>query len=453
MSYRYSCFSFVLPILCVLGGAACSQDSCFAAGTLIDTPVGPRPIESLREGDVVWSYDLRTRQRIAAHISRTFVHRNAHVRDLRLAGGSTLRVTDEHPFYVPGEGRYVPASELSVGVELASLDAGSLSETPVVSLSEQRKRTTVYNLEVAGFHNYFAAGVLVHNKTPWQPTPDAGIEVVGPACEPFGERCTNAAVDAVEEDVSCVLETAPSLADACMGTESVVNPASCSATELESTHRVVFLSVAGTEYFPGLESNRTDCSAGFDLDGCLGASCLNGGLAAAESIDGVDNGLGGLAVVLAELDGNLQPINQAFYDGLCSGSVDIALSFAPNFEEGCVNVTPIFGGTPAAAVIPMNLSDEGCISGTLGTVPLHVGEPPGALANAVLRGTVDLANGFALELGGTLDTQTASMFADALLEGGSAVVEQFFEINEDLSGDSNADCNALSATFDVRGAP
>lgn len=182
-------------------------------------------------------------------------------------------------------------------------------------------------------------------------------------------------------------------------------------------------------------------------------SCAKRELAAAEGIGGVDNGLGGLAVLFAEIGGALQPINQVFYDGLCDGSIDIALSLAPNVEEGCVNVTPIFDGAPAAVAIPMSLSDEGCISGTLGTVPLNVGEPPGTLANAVLRGTVDLATGFAFELGGTLDAQTASTFAEAIIEGGAGVVEEFFEINEDLSGDNYADCNALSATFDVRGAP
>jgi hypothetical protein len=184
----------------------------------------------------------------------------------------------------------------------------------------------------------------------------------------------------------------------------------------------------------------------------LGASCANGGLAAAESVDGVDNGLGGVGQVFADVGGNLGAINQAFYDGLCSGSVDIALGLAPNLEEGCVNVSPIFAGTPAATVIPMNLSEQGCISGTLGPVPLQIFEPPVALGNAVLRGTIDLANGFALELGGTVDARTASTFADALIEGGSAVVPLILDINEDLQGDNDAACNALSAAFDLRGA-
>ncbi|MFW2388215.1 MAG: Hint domain-containing protein [Polyangiales bacterium] len=449
MSYHYSCLFLVCSTLCALGGGACSEESCFAAGTLIDTPLGATPIEALREGDLVWGYDLRAGERVAATISRTFVHRNALVRDLRLAGGVTLRVTDEHPFYVPGEGRYVPASELSAGVELASLEAASLSETPLVSSSEARRRTTVYNIEVAGVHNYFAAGVLVHNKSIWQPLPELEI---GMACEPETEGCFDAAVNAVRANASCILEAAPSLVDACTGTETVLNPVSCSTTELESTHGVLFLSVAGTEYFPGLDPNRTDCNAGFDLDGCLGTSCVNGGFAAGEGIDGVDNGLGGAGDLVANVAGNLVGINQAFYDGLCSGSVDIALELAPNFEEGCVNVRPIFGGTPAVSVIPMNLSDQGCISGTLGTVPLQVIEPPVVLANAVLRGTIDFASGFALELGGTVDWQTVSTVADVLIEGGSAVVPFILDINEDLSGDNNAECNALSVAFDMRGA-
>lgn len=45
-----------VAVVASLLGAACL--SCFVAGTLVSTPDGPRPIESLRVGDLVWSYAL-----------------------------------------------------------------------------------------------------------------------------------------------------------------------------------------------------------------------------------------------------------------------------------------------------------------------------------------------------------------------------------------------------------
>ena len=48
-----------------------------------------------------------------------------------------------------------------------------------------------------------------------------------------------------------------------------------------------------------------------------------------------------------------------------------------NSGENCVNVVPIYYGF-AGAPIPMNLSDGGCISGTLGTAPLMVAGTEGA---------------------------------------------------------------------------
>jgi hypothetical protein len=44
---------------------------CFAAGTLIDTPDGPRAIEQLAEGHFVWSYDHSSERLVLGRVAAT----------------------------------------------------------------------------------------------------------------------------------------------------------------------------------------------------------------------------------------------------------------------------------------------------------------------------------------------------------------------------------------------
>ena len=450
MSYR-SLGVFVLLPICASGVASCSEESCFAAGTRIDTPAGALPIEALQDGDLVWSYDHESRRRVPSPISRTFRHRHALVRELRLANGNVLWVTKEHPFYVPERRHYAPASSLSTGTELRTFHAGAVGETSVLSFPKSADRMTVYNLEVAGFHNYFAEGVLVHNKS-FLP-PDGGVPEMGAACEPPASRCENWPVDGIEEDLSCAIEPTPKLTNACAGTESVMNPASCTSEGQESTYRARFLALAGSEYFPELGTSIADCNAGFDLDGCDGTSCDADSNFTTEGMGGVDNGIASLGASFRALGTDLSQVNQALYDGLCAGVLELSWILAPNLGESCVNVTLVIDGTPADEAIPMNLSDDGCASGTLGVVPLPIAGTPSFLANTVIRGTIDLDRGFDVELGGTLDKDSASALMEAVIEGGGAAVDVFSDINGDLRGDNNADCTAMSVTFDMRAAP
>jgi hypothetical protein len=76
---------------------------------------------------------------------------------------------------------------------------------------------------------------------------------------------------------------------------------------------------------------------------------------------------------------------------------------------------------------------------------------PGALENAVIRMTVSSAGFSNGVLGATADAHTAGAIADQLIDGGSAVVAQVLDINDDLSGDTSASCNALSLTLEVGG--
>jgi len=267
------------------------------------------------------------------------------------------------------------------------------------------------------------------------------------ACAEVDPSCTNGEVDPTDENCMPALATPPT-ADVCDGTESLENPTECAASGNPAvTHQLTQMEIF------------TDCNVGYDLDGCAGVSCLNGGLAPGEGIDGVDNALAGLAPTLVTVGGNLGGVNQAFYDAVCSGVIDIALRVDANVEAGCATVELLIDGTAAGTVL-LNLGalTEGavCASGTIGTIPLSIGEPgmveSGTIGNAVLRVTVTPDAGFSNgTLGGTVDSVTAAAIADLLIDGGSAVVAQVLDINDDLSGDVGTTCNALSMTLTLGG--
>jgi hypothetical protein len=167
--YGYFCQETGDP--CVGGGPG-----CFLAGTMISTPDGNRPIESLREGDAIWCVSDDGRK-VAGKVEATL----RHVSDgyCRL-NGSTL-VTGDHRFLVAGMGRnvvaglgsenyethalgqWIPLKNLDVGQQLLRIDG---TQETVETIDNVDRGVRVYNLEVSPYHNYFANGILVHNKKP-----------------------------------------------------------------------------------------------------------------------------------------------------------------------------------------------------------------------------------------------------------------------------------------------
>ncbi len=109
----------------------------------------------------------------------------------------------------------------------------------------------------------------------------------------------------INEHTPCCTQTVPDLADACTGSESTESPPACEATGTVVVHTLRLMVTADS------------CNTGFDLDSCDGTSCVPGGLAPFEGINGVDNGLTGLAPTLDGVGGNLDGVNQAFSDALC----------------------------------------------------------------------------------------------------------------------------------------
>ncbi|XXX72677.1 Hint domain-containing protein [Sorangium sp. So ce134] len=141
------------------------------AGTPIAMADGTRrPIERIRIGDWVLAYDVEAGVVVSAPVLRTFAHERQDGGDSIIRINGALRATSNHPFYA--NGRWVSAGELGVSDELLVLEPSTEGGVPmaqagvVSSLYVESEREATYNLTVGTHHNYFAGGVLVHNKPP-----------------------------------------------------------------------------------------------------------------------------------------------------------------------------------------------------------------------------------------------------------------------------------------------
>ena len=157
------------------GGNSNSDVNCLAEGTMISTPLGGIPIELLRPGAEVHSFNHET-QRVER--DRVVATRN----DVRPIGRlGQLRLTLEHPVFDFSAGSYRPAGEwqqrsgtvlgLSADWEVpfslrrrAELLADVAPDPLLYHPEEGASR--VYDVSVEQNHNLFANGVLVHNKSP-----------------------------------------------------------------------------------------------------------------------------------------------------------------------------------------------------------------------------------------------------------------------------------------------
>ena len=132
--------------------------SCFSGGTPITMADGSqKPIRLIRVGEAVLAYDTSPGTTSPALVTHKMARRVNQ--DLLLNG--SIRVTDEHPFFVAGE--WKPAKSLKPGMRLLTVTGQYLD---IQSMKRIHKPLVVFNMTVDGLHNYFAAGVLVHNKAP-----------------------------------------------------------------------------------------------------------------------------------------------------------------------------------------------------------------------------------------------------------------------------------------------
>lgn len=104
-------------------------DECFTAGTLIDTPNGKVPIESLKIGDTIYGYDHSTSRVVETKVTNTLRKQSPSI----IPG---FNATPNHPYYVVGQG-YRKLGDLQDDDTLLSLDEDG--EVKEVKFSEYKE--------------------------------------------------------------------------------------------------------------------------------------------------------------------------------------------------------------------------------------------------------------------------------------------------------------------------
>lgn len=143
---------------------------CFLAGTLISTPDGPVPIEKLKPGMKVYSYNEGTRQKEISDFGKLDINL---VSEYLIING--VKVTTYHRIYVEEDGLRIlkRADELKTGDFMINDD---LNTEKVISVTRIKEKAVVYNLlSVVPNNNFFAGRYLVHNSYGEPAGPDEGV--------------------------------------------------------------------------------------------------------------------------------------------------------------------------------------------------------------------------------------------------------------------------------------
>jgi hypothetical protein len=132
------------------------RDTCIAEGTLIDTPEGAKPIQELVVGDRVWSYNTLSRECVPTTVRQVF---SAQANETIVIAGR-LRLTASHPVFASG--KWKPAGDLVVDDRLLNRSGQHIA----AGMSRvEHGAIRVFDISVDQPHNFFASGLLVHNKS------------------------------------------------------------------------------------------------------------------------------------------------------------------------------------------------------------------------------------------------------------------------------------------------
>jgi len=98
----------------------CDEIACLVAGTLVSTEYGPRPIETLRKGDRVW-----TRKGLKCVCACGVSATSAELWELEMSSGAALVGTGHHPIWSVRENAYVPLQSMRHGDTLQEWQSSS----------------------------------------------------------------------------------------------------------------------------------------------------------------------------------------------------------------------------------------------------------------------------------------------------------------------------------------
>jgi Pretoxin HINT domain len=188
--------------------------NCFPASVSVHTPSGLKLIKNLKVGEEVLCRNEVTGEVITSYVSKTFVRSTTHLSILYSQGQELIQSTSDHPFWVLEREDYIKAKDIKAGSHVYTL-AGKQNQLASISPwrghinmvidSVVRKDTllTVYNLEVAEYHNYFVnpEGILVHNAQNYDDVINNLKDLLKDALDDFYSRRPNKYVKEVLDDL------------------------------------------------------------------------------------------------------------------------------------------------------------------------------------------------------------------------------------------------------------
>jgi hypothetical protein len=143
--------------------------ACVPAGTLLLTPTGSVPVESVHQGDAVTAFDEGTMQKMTSTVSHVFKYENRELYQLGTSGFHTLICSGDHRLTQVSENSeliYPPARDLKQGDALLVYNdqTGAMEQTTVQKIQSLGVTDTVYHIGVEDGHVFVAGGFPAHNK-------------------------------------------------------------------------------------------------------------------------------------------------------------------------------------------------------------------------------------------------------------------------------------------------
>jgi hypothetical protein len=139
---------------------------CFPAGTLVDTPTGPRAIETIRKNEVVTIIEADG-QATSGAVETVFETCN-RLYEVRTDSGN-LTTTETQPLCLK-VGGFKAAGELKAGDVIWRWADGNRTPTTVKEVVIDGREVTVFNLVVGESKVFSANGFLARGKPPVEKT-------------------------------------------------------------------------------------------------------------------------------------------------------------------------------------------------------------------------------------------------------------------------------------------
>lgn len=118
-------------------------------------------ISAVKPGDLLWAF--KPDGHLVKTTVRSVIKHKVDEYILMKTDQATLRVTQEHPFYV-SQGKFKTVEALKKGDTVFAFDGKWLAAQKIISMESVHQRVQVYNLQTDSPNTFFAHGLAVHNK-------------------------------------------------------------------------------------------------------------------------------------------------------------------------------------------------------------------------------------------------------------------------------------------------